>query len=127
MGNLILNLGGVLSQSLYAFTLPFIGGPLAAYICNDATSSPHVFTFVAVVYNMAQAIFGGLSPVVCTGLVHTLNGVGPGLFISAAACMSLTGLYMEQKFVKKKEAGGRAPAPNRRESRIPLKEIEIGS
>lgn len=82
--------------SLALFLMGFVYGPLGAYL-------PHLFpvqlryTGASFAFNLGGIIGGALAPIVATWLIH-VQGVGlVGLYMSAAAAISLTGLWFTSR------------------------------
>lgn len=61
-------------------------------------------TGFALAYSLAQAIFGGFTPAIATGLIHLTGGqkAMPGLWLAAAAVVSLIGILL----VRRVRSGG---------------------
>ena len=51
-------------------------------------------TSVAIGYNIAQAVVGGVSPAIATWIVDEFDTTAPGFFISFIAFFSIIGLYI---------------------------------
>lgn len=56
-------------------------------------------TGFAVAYSLAQAIFGGFTPTICTALINATGGNGtmPGVWLAASALISLVGAVIVTK------------------------------
>jgi len=80
------------AQAVFAILLALIAAPMPAMMA-EAFPSQLRYTSVAIAYNVAISLFGGLAPVA----VMTLSAVEPnlpwpGLLIAAAAALTLLGL-----------------------------------
>jgi len=83
-------------QSALAICLCLYGAPLCAFLVEHFPPESRL-TSVAIGYNTAMAIAGGLSPALSTKLVLDYGPVGAGYLMSAFAIISLFGVHSTPK------------------------------
>ena len=81
------------AQSFMGIILSLWGGPMCAWLVESFPPSARL-TSVAIGYNIAQAVVGGVSPAIATWIVDEFNTTAPGFFISFIAFFSIIGLYI---------------------------------
>lgn len=108
-------------QLLFVVGVTVHGGPLALFMTEHMTSSPHLYTAIALSYNIAQvsvvgfwmvflgdgrlsrsinsthitqAMLGGIASVVSTSLAHALHGYGAAAWLSLIALISCSALHL---------------------------------
>jgi hypothetical protein len=64
----------------------FVFGYFAIHIANNA-------------FSFATAVFGGMTPAVCTYLIHETGNPMPGAWLSVAAALALASTLVAQSFV----------------------------
>ena len=78
------------------FSMGFVYGPLGAWL-------PSLFpvrlryTGISFAFNMGGIVGGALAPMVATGLVETFGVATAGLYMSAAAAISLVALWLGKR------------------------------
>ncbi|KAL7546952.1 hypothetical protein ACHAWF_010274 [Thalassiosira exigua] len=92
---------GTVTSALFAQTvlgmfLCLYGAPLCAFLVEHFPPETRL-TSVAIGYNTAMAIAGGMSPSLATWLVTEYGPVGAGWLLSTFATISLCGVYMTPK------------------------------
>ena len=80
------------AQSFMGIILSLWGGPMCAWLVESFPPSARL-TSVAIGYNIAQAVVGGVSPAIATWVVDEFDTTAPGFFISIIAFFSVFGLY----------------------------------
>ena len=78
-------------QAPSTLALAVVAAPLSTFVSALNYKSPFNYTFLAASYNIAQVMFGGVSPIVATALIHTFDGYGPCLWILACNLLGLFG------------------------------------
>merc|ERR1712146_663928 len=78
-------------QGPVSLAMAFVAAPMGTFVSALNYTSPFNYTFLAASYNIAQVMFGGVSPVVATALIHTFEGYGPCLWIIACNLLGLVG------------------------------------
>jgi len=73
---------------LFAISLGLCFGPRSALIAN-LFPTEHRYTGVSITYNIANATFGGLSPMICATMANSLSVTSPALWIIGCAVVSL--------------------------------------
>ena len=91
-----------LAQSAMGAALSFYAAPKMAWMVEIFPVSVRL-TSMALGYNIAQAFMGGLSPAIATSLVSRFGTVAPGLYLSAIAVISITGLVCVSPRVDERE------------------------
>eukprot|EP00550_Attheya_septentrionalis_P009292 CAMPEP_0198294746 /NCGR_PEP_ID=MMETSP1449-20131203/24103_1 /TAXON_ID=420275 /ORGANISM="Attheya septentrionalis, Strain CCMP2084" /LENGTH=530 /DNA_ID=CAMNT_0043994801 /DNA_START=132 /DNA_END=1722 /DNA_ORIENTATION=- len=81
------------AQSTLGVFLSLWGGPMCSWLVESFPPEARL-TSVAIGYNIAQAMAGGISPSLATFLVDRVGVRSPGLLLSGLATLSLTGLYL---------------------------------
>mmetsp|Transcript_26039 Transcript_26039/g.47894 ORF Transcript_26039/g.47894 Transcript_26039/m.47894 type:complete len:278 (+) Transcript_26039:771-1604(+) len=93
MGDFSIALGAQLSLGIF---LCLYGAPLCAFLVENFPAESRL-TSVAIGYNTAMAIAGGMSPATATQLVKLYGPVGAGYLLSTFAIISLCGLHSTPK------------------------------
>mmetsp|Transcript_19399 Transcript_19399/g.42151 ORF Transcript_19399/g.42151 Transcript_19399/m.42151 type:complete len:475 (+) Transcript_19399:70-1494(+) len=86
----------LVAQSTLGIFLCLYGAPLCAFLV-EAFPPESRLTSVAIGYNTALAIAGGLSPTLATLLVREYGPTGAGYLLSTFALISLCGVHMTPK------------------------------
>lgn len=73
---------------LYAWSLGACFGPRSALITSMFPTS-HRYTGVSITYNIANATFGGLSPMICATIANSYGATSPAIWIIGCAIISL--------------------------------------
>ena len=84
-------LSAFLAQSFLGICLSLWGAPMMAWLAESFEPAARL-TSVAIGYNVAQALGGGMSPAIATELVDKLGTKTPGFYITTMASVSLLGL-----------------------------------
>jgi MHS family proline/betaine transporter-like MFS transporter len=79
------------SQFVLGVCLSLFGAPMMAWLAESFEPAARL-TSVAVGYNIAQAVGGGMSPAIATELVDRYGPISPGFYITFMATISLLGL-----------------------------------
>jgi MFS transporter, MHS family, proline/betaine transporter len=82
-----------LSQCILGFSLSMFSAPMCAWLV-EAFEPKARLTSVAVGYNIAQALAGGITPFLATLVSNRLGQNWPGCIISVVATISLIGLLL---------------------------------
>lgn len=82
-----------LGQAIFVVGLTLHSGSLGLFLTEHFTTCPHLYTAIAVSYNVAMAIFGGIASVVSTAFANELGGYGAAVWLSAIACISCPALH----------------------------------
>lgn len=90
---------------LYAWSLGACFGPRSALIVRQFPGK-YRYTGVSITYNIANAIFGGLSPIICATIANSYDATAPAIWIIACAIVSL----MSVKFLTKRPRQATTPA-----------------
>jgi len=80
-----------LSQSVLGFSLSLWGAPMMAWLVESFAPDARL-TSVAIGYNIAHAIAGGLTPLVATVIADVYPIAGPGFLLTGIGIVSLVGL-----------------------------------
>ena len=83
--------GALAAQCFIGICLSFWGAPMMAWLVESFPPESRL-TAVAIGYNLAQAIAGGITPVLATFVVYNVGPNRVGLMITALAVIGLTGL-----------------------------------
>ena len=86
-------LTAMLSQCTLGILLSCWGAPMCAWLVESFDPSARL-TSVAIGYNVAQALAGGLAPVVATLLTDDVSRQAPGYIVTVLAAIALTGLWV---------------------------------
>jgi len=86
----------LMAQMILGFFLCLYAGPMCAWLVESFPAETRL-TSVALGYNSAMAIAGGLSPSLATWLLKTYGPMGAGYLISTFAVIALCGLYSAPK------------------------------
>lgn len=81
---------------LFAWSLGACFGPRSALIAQQFPTS-HRYTGVSVTYNMANATFGGMSPIICATIANSYGVTSPAVWIIACAVISLVSVVQITK------------------------------
>ncbi len=81
---------------LFAWSLGACFGPRSAFITQQFPTS-HRYTGVSVTYNIANATFGGLSPIICATMANRLGATSPTVWIIACSVISLISIWQISK------------------------------
>lgn len=93
-GNISLLVLGFFAFSIFA---SFISGTYPGLL-PDLFKTPLRYTGISFIYNISFAIFGGLSPLLCTILSHYLkNKNAPGLYFSLVSLLPIMMILIYQK------------------------------
>ncbi len=87
------SLAALAAQTTLGACLCLYGAPLCAFLVESFPPESRL-TSVAVGYNTAMAIAGGLSPAFSTQIVLVYGPEGAGYLLSAFAVISLCGVHM---------------------------------
>ena len=79
-------------QGPVSLAMAFVAAPLSTFVSALNCTSSFNYTFLAASYNLAQVLYGGVSPIVATALIHTFNGYGPCIWIITCNLLGLVGL-----------------------------------
>lgn len=83
----------ILSYMMFSLIFGFIPGSYSAILSGLFPTSVR-YSGIAMSYNMAFALFGGLSPVICTYIIHAFNSVlAPAWYVTTMAFLSLIACY----------------------------------
>jgi len=80
-----------LAQSFLGICLSLWGAPMMAWLAESFEPAARL-TSVAIGYNVAQALGGGMSPAIATELVDKLGPKSPGFYVTIMASFSVMGL-----------------------------------
>jgi MHS family proline/betaine transporter-like MFS transporter len=80
------------SQLVLSVSLAFWGAPMCAWLV-EAFEPKARSTSVCIGYNVAQAIAGGVSPLLATLLVENVGIGAPGILLVVLTTLSMTGLW----------------------------------
>ncbi|CAB9498044.1 Glycine betaine/proline/ectoine/pipecolic acid transporter OusA [Seminavis robusta] len=80
------------SQTVIGISLSCWGAPMIAWLVESFEPEARL-TSVAIGYNLAVALIGGLTPALATFIVDSFGPVAPGFFYPTIAVVSLTGLW----------------------------------
>lgn len=87
----------MLSYFIFSTLFGIIPACYTSILCNLFPTSVR-YSGIALCYNFAYAIFGGLSPVICTLAIHAFNSIlAPAYYIMAVAAMSWLACYLGKK------------------------------
>lgn len=81
-----------ITQSSLGISLACWGAPMCAWLVEQFPPEVRL-TAVAIGYNIAQGIMGGLSPAVATIMVSKVGMISPGIMYVIVALIALIGLY----------------------------------
>ena len=82
----------LLSQIIVGISLSLWGAPMITWLVESFEPEARL-TSVAIGYNLAQALVGGLSPAMATLMVDYLGPSSPGIILIILAAVGLTGLW----------------------------------
>ncbi|VVC75750.1 Proline/betaine transporter [Aquicella siphonis] len=87
----------IMSYMLFSLLFGFIPGSYSAILSGLFPTSVR-YSGIAMSYNLAFAVFGGLSPVICTFAIHTFNSVlAPAYYVMLMAMLSWIACYLGKK------------------------------
>ena len=86
-------LHAMIAQCMLGIFLSFWGAPMCAWLVESFDPAARL-TSVAIGYNVAQALAGGLAPVVATVLTDDVSRQAPGFILTFLALIALTGLWI---------------------------------
>ena len=78
---------------LFAISLGMCFGPRSALI-TKLFPTEHRYTGVSITYNIANATFGGLSPMICATMANSWGVTSPALWIIGCAIVSLVSIKL---------------------------------
>lgn len=88
-----------LSYIIFSLAFGFIPGTYTSIISGLFPTSMR-YSGIAMSYNLAFAIFGGLSPLICTFAIHYFNtALAPAFYVTSVASLSWLACYSLQKRV----------------------------
>lgn len=83
----------IISYMLFSVLFGFIPSAYSSILTTLFPTSVR-YSGVAISYNMAYALFGGLSPMICTIAIHTLDSImAPAFFVIFVAMLSWLACY----------------------------------
>ena len=86
-------LGVIVSYTIFTVLFWYIPGSYSK-ILSQLFPTPIRYTGIAMSYNLAFALVGGLSPVICTYLIHAFNtALAPAGYLFAVVLLSWLGCY----------------------------------
>jgi MHS family proline/betaine transporter-like MFS transporter len=94
---------GLIAQTLLGMGVSLWGAPMLAWLVERFPPSIRL-TSVAVGYNTAMCVAGGLAPAVATILADRCGPVGPGLLFTFVAPIALIGLFWSPPMTSQKPA-----------------------
>lgn len=97
------------SQSILGVALSLFGAPMCAWLVESFEPDARL-TSIAIGYNVAQAIAGGITPFLATVMVGNVGRGSPGWILTALAVISLTGLRFVARLPP--ATGDRSGKPN---------------
>ena len=78
---------------LFAISLGMCFGPRSALIAK-LFPTEHRYTGVSITYNIANATFGGFSPMICATMANSWGNTSPSLWIIGCAVVSMVSIIM---------------------------------
>ena len=102
----------LISQCIFGLSLSLFSAPMCAWLVEAFEPNARL-TSVAVGYNIAQAVAGGITPFLATLICNDLGQSWPGWIISVAATISLIGLLFIAPKPRQKSASVLTSAMNR--------------
>ena len=82
------------AQVVLGVGLSLWGSPMCAWLVEAFPHSEARLTSMAIGYNVAQAIIGGLTPALATFLVDSVGPVAPAWIYTIVSCVVLVGLWV---------------------------------
>ena len=82
---------------LFAISLGLCFGPRSALIAK-LFPTEHRYTGVSITYNIANATFGGLSPMICATMANSWGKISPALWIIGCSIVSLISIKLLRIF-----------------------------
>ena len=83
----------LVAQCMLGVFLSFWGAPMCAWLVESFEPAARL-TSVAIGYNVAQALAGGLAPLVATVLADDVSRQAPGYILTVLAAIALSGLWI---------------------------------
>lgn len=93
----------VASYMIFSIIFGFIPASYSS-ILSTLFPTPVRYSGIAMSYNLAYALFGGLSPIICTLAIHTLDSImAPALYIIFVAILSWLACYLGRDLTIKEQ------------------------